>query len=122
MLRLRPFGVPLPSVRILLGCVKFCRKLASTGDIGRGVVGRGRDILNDASDDRVDVPVVSVRAELCAKCAYDCADPASDPPDTLDRGEDALSEIDGRDDNRSDVSVAAALMSMSTSAALSSES
>lgn len=83
---------------------------------------RGCDILNDASDDRVDGAAVSVRVELCAKCAYDCADPASDPPDTLDRGEDALSEIDGREESKRDVSVAAALMSMSTSAALSSES
>lgn len=41
-------------------------------------------------------------------------EPVSDPPDTLDRGEDAPPDIDGRA-RRRDVSVAAAFISMSPS-------
>lgn len=53
--------------------------------------------------------------ELCAYCAYDCAD-ASDVPSILDRGDDALPAIDGRWLSMNDVSVAAAFMSTSPSA------
>lgn len=85
------------------------------------MIGRALDILNDDSADSADVAAVTVRVELCAYCGKERVEPESDPADMLERGDDALAEIDGRDDRRSDVNVAAAFISMSTSAAPSSE-
>lgn len=83
--------------------------------------GRCCDMLNDASD-RTEADGATVRVELCWKCGNEWDDPASEPADILDRGEDAAADIDGREESSRDVSVAAAWMSISISAVLPSDS
>ena len=82
---------------------------------------RGCDMLNEASD-RTEADGARVRAELCWKCGNEWDDPASEPADMLDRGDDAAADIDGREESRREVSVAAAWMSISISAVLPSDS
>ena len=54
-----------------------------------------------------------LRVELWAKFEYECDEPASEPADMLERGEDAVTDFEGRECS-SDVSVAAAFMSTSS--------
>lgn len=78
-----------------------------------GVLARGKDAgnVNDGSPDTACEVGAVLLVELCAYCEYE---PPSEPADNVERGDDALADLEGRECNN-DVSVAAAFISTSSS-------